>query len=88
MRTGPHATCGAGQHRRVRVLTCVQRAQLLAQQARQHGDNSVDQIDAGATLAGLRVQRAARWHEERHVSDVHAHPEGSPGQRLNRQGVV
>ena len=78
MRTGPHATCGTGQHRRVRLLTCVQRAQLLAQQARQHGDDSVDQVDAGAALAGFRVQRAARWHEERHVSDVHAYPEGPP----------
>lgn len=32
-------------------------AELLAQQARQHGNDGVHQVDAGAALQGLSVER-------------------------------
>ena len=65
------------------LLTCIQRAQLLAQQARQHGNDSVHQVDTSAPLAGLCIQCAARWRKESHVSNVHAHTEGAPRQCLD-----
>ena len=65
------------------VLLRAQRTDIGRELDRQHGNRAIGKIDAGAALAGFRIQRAARWHEERHVSDVHAHPEGPPRQCLD-----
>eukprot|EP00160_Parvularia_atlantis_P017688 Unigene6193_Nuclearia_a/m.19053 Unigene6193_Nuclearia_a/g.19053 ORF Unigene6193_Nuclearia_a/g.19053 Unigene6193_Nuclearia_a/m.19053 type:complete len:499 (+) Unigene6193_Nuclearia_a:1065-2561(+) len=72
----------------VAVHVRVERAQLLAQQARQHGDRALHHVHRRRTHARLLVERAALGHKVAHVRDVHAHLPFAVRQVLDVQGVV
>ena len=52
----------------------LERAQLIAQGLRQHGDDAVHQVGGVAPPLRLRIQRRARLDVMRHVRDVHPQP--------------
>ena len=54
------------------ILVRVQRAEVVRQDVREHGNGSVDEVDRGRAGAALRVYRRTRAYEIRDVRDVHA----------------
>ena len=66
----------------------LERAQARRQFRREHVDRALGEVDGGAPLVRLGVERAALLDVVRDVGDVHAQPVVAVGQPLERDGVV
>ena len=69
-------------------LALLEAAHAVGQDFGQHGDDFLGEVRAGASAAGLLVQRSAFAHEMRHVGDMHAQRPGAVAVGFQADGVV
>ena len=70
------------------VLVGLEGDRAVGEVLRQHGDHPVDQVDGGAALECLLVDRASLLHVMAYVRDVNADLEQVVALPLDREGVV
>eukprot|EP00754_Rhynchopus_humris_P015347 Rhum_TRINITY_DN14437_c11_g1::Rhum_TRINITY_DN14437_c11_g1_i1::g.89685::m.89685 len=70
------------------VTKGVQRAVLLTQLPRQHGNHPLHHVNTRRPLPRFLVKVRSKRHKRRHVGDVHAHTPVASSQRLARERVV